>query len=265
MKNRTCLITGASAGIGVAFAHAYGARGANLVLVARRLDRLNALAETLRQTYGIAVTTYACDLGLPAAVEQLIGDLSHDGHRIDILVNNAGFSIAKTFMATEWHDQSGFVEVCVTTPTRLCHAFLPHMKAQKFGRIVNLSSIAAFSGGSGGHTLYPAAKSYMLKMSRSLAAEVAQFGIKVTAVCPGSTESEFFHANGLDTVVKGRSMPFVMSAKSVVDIALKANETGREVVIPGLINRFLVTLMQIIPDPIITPLIRAGAKNFTLE
>lgn len=265
MKGRTCLITGASAGIGSAFARAYAAKGANLILVARRLDRLDELAEKLRKTHGVDVKTYGCDLGNQAAVEGLISDLTRDGVLVDILINNAGFSIAKTFMGTDWAAQSGFVEVCVTTPTRLCHAFLPHMKAQNFGRIINLSSITAFSGGAGGHTLYPAAKSYMLKMSRSLAAEVAASGIKVTAVCPGSTESEFFHANGLDQVVKGRSMPFVMSAKSVVDIALRANEAGREVVIPGLINRFIVTLMQIMPDFIMTPLIRAGAKTYTIE
>ena len=138
------------------------------------------------------------------------------------------------------------------------------MIARRWGRILNLSSIAAFSGGASGHTLYPAAKAFMLKMSRSLAAELAPYGIHVTAVCPGATESEFYQANGTQTVMKSRPMPFTMTAEAVVESSLKANEAGREIVVPGIVNRVIITAMFLL-DWITTPLIRQGAKHYELK
>lgn len=264
MSGRTILITGASSGIGAAFARSYAARGHNLVLVARRIERLEALKAELYRDYGITCTCLSADLSQPDAVEALINAINTQGLKIDGLINNAGYSVARTYERTIWQQQSDFIAVCVTTPSRLAHAFLPHMRAQKFGRIINVSSIAAFSQGAAGHTLYPAAKSYMLKFSRSLAAEVAKDGIYVTAVCPGATESEFHQANGMDEIMKKSPLPG-MSAEAVVETAIKANEQGREVIVPGLINKIAVVAMTLLPDVLITPLIRAGAKKYQLK
>jgi uncharacterized protein len=264
MDARQFLITGASAGIGAQFARAYARRGHRLVLVARRLERLEALADELAKQYGTRVLCLPADLSQSAAVESLITDLAARGEAIDGLINNAGYSVPRPFAASAWQQEADFIEVCVTTPTRLAYAFLPHMLQQGYGRIINLSSIAAFSGGAAGHTLYPAAKSYMLKFARSLAAEVAHQGIKVTAVCPGSTQSEFYQANGTEGVMASRPMPFVMTADAVVEAAIRGNEAGREVVVPGIVNSLVVAAMTHL-DGLVTPLIRQGAKAYLLK
>ena len=262
---RTFLITGASSGIGAQFARTYAKRGTNLVLVARRLDRLKALAEELATANGVQVTCLDADLGKRDEVHGLIERVHHHKLHIDGLINNAGYSIAKTFAATTAAHQMDFVEVCVNTPTHLAHAFLAPMIANGYGRIINVSSMVAFSPGASGHTLYPAAKAYMLKFSRSLNAEVAEKGVHVTALCPGATESEFSSANGMDAVLKKNPGRFTMKAGPVVAQAIRGNEAGREVVITGLANQVAVAAMTLLPDFIITPLIRWGAKKYQME
>lgn len=260
----TYLITGASSGIGAQFARSYAARGCNLVLVARRLDRLESLAAELRAQHHIEVLPFAADLGKRESVHELLVYLKLSGLTPDGLINNAGYSLAHTFAATTAQQQLDFIEVCVTTPTLLARELLPHMLAQGYGRIINVSSMVAFSPGASGHTLYPAAKSYMLKFSRSLAAEVAGRDVKVTALCPGSTESEFQHSNGMDAVI-GKPSRFVQTAEAVVEAAIRANEAGREVIVTGLLNRIAVAAMTLLPDGLITPLIRWGAKKYQLK
>jgi len=264
---RTFLITGASSGIGAQFARAYAKLGMDLVLVARRLDRLKALAEELGTAHGIKATCLDADLGKRDEVHRLIARVHDHKLHIDGLINNAGYSIPRTFAATTAAHQLDFVEVCVNTPTHLAHAFLAPMLANGYGRIINVSSMVAFSPGASGHTLYPAAKAYMLKFSRSLAAEVAAKGVKVTAVCPGPTESDFMTANGMnaklgDTGGHGR---FEMTAERVVGIAIRANEKGREVVVPGISNQLAVAAMTLLPDGLVTPLIRWGAAKYQIH
>ncbi|MGA9659625.1 MAG: SDR family oxidoreductase [Asticcacaulis sp.] len=262
---RTFVITGASSGIGAQFARSYARRGINLVLVARRLDRLEALGAELTTQHGIRVTSLDADLSDRAQVVALPQRLVELNIRPDGLINNAGYSLAHTFAKTTTQQQIDFIEVCVTAPTYLAHTFLPHMLAQNYGRIINVSSMVAFSPGAAGHTLYPAAKAYMLKFSRSLAAEVADKGVFVTALCPGSTESEFQQANGMTTVLDKNPARFVQSAQSVVDAAIRANEKGREVIITGLFNKIAVAAMTLLPDPLVTPLIRWGAKKLQIK
>ncbi len=265
MPAKTYLITGASSGIGAQFARSYAARGCNLVLVARRLDRLEALEAELRERHGIEVLPFAADLGKRESVQELLIYLKLSGISPDGLVNNAGYSLAHTFAATTAQQQLDFIEVCVTTPTLLVRELLDHMLSQGYGRIINVSSMVAFSPGASGHTLYPAAKAYMLKFSRSLAAEVADKGINVTALCPGSTESEFQHSNGMDAVLKTNPARFVQTAEAVVEAAIRANEAGREVIVTGLFNKIAVAAMTLLPDGLITPLIRWGAKKYQLK
>lgn len=259
---RRYVITGASAGIGAAFARTLAARGVTPVLVARRRDRLVAVAAEIRGAYGIDCEIHTCDLSDRDAVTALIAAI--DGP-VDGLINNAGYSIAHTFAATPLDTQMDFVETSVNTPTRLARAFLPGMIDRGWGRIINLSSIVAFSAGAAGHTLYPAAKAYMLKFSRSLAAEVKDKGIHVTALCPGSTVSEFTHANGTEKAADHSPFRPLMATQAVVDAGLRANNAGREVEIPGLFNKAAVAAMTLIPDALLTPLIRQGAKRFMLE
>ncbi|ESQ86327.1 hypothetical protein AEAC466_03765 [Asticcacaulis sp. AC466] len=261
---RTFLITGASSGIGAQFARAYAQRGCNLILVARRLNRLQDLAAELTAKHGITVTCLDADLSDRAQVKALVARIREINLSPDGLINNAGYSLAHTFASTTTQQQMDFVEVCVMTPTYLAREFLDPMLARGFGRIINVSSMVAFSPGAAGHTLYPAAKAYMLKFSRSLAAEVAEKGVNVTALCPGSTESEFQTANGMAAAVGTSPSRFVQSAEAVVEAAIHANEAGREVTVTGLINKLAVVLMTCLPDGLVTPLIRWGAKKYQL-
>lgn len=265
MPARTYLITGASSGIGAQFARSYARRSHNLILVARRLDRLEALATELTATHGVKITCLDADLSDRAQVNGLLARIKDMNLRPDGLINNAGYSLARTFAATTAQQQLDFIEVCVAAPTLLARELLDHMLAQGYGRIINVSSMVAFSSGAAGHTLYPAAKAYMLKFSRSLAAEVAGRGVKVTALCPGSTESEFQHSNGMDAVLKTHPARFVQTAEAVVEAAIRANEAGREVIVTGWTNKLAVFLMTYIPDGLITPLIRWGAQKYQLK
>lgn len=261
---RTILITGASSGIGAAFARAYAARGYDLVLTARRFDRLQMLAFELSQKYRATCTPIAADLAQADAHAALFSSIAAQGLTIDGLINNAGFSVPQSFAAVSLERHLAFVQTCVTAPTALIARALPGMLARGWGRIINVSSVVVFSPGAAGHTLYPAAKSYLWKFSRSLAAEVASHGVKVTALCPGSTESEFADANGMRAVLERAPKRPTMSAEAVVDIAIRANERGQEVVVPGLLNKFAAAAMGLLPDPLVTALVRKGAEHYRL-
>lgn len=258
---RLALITGASSGIGAAFARAYAARNCDLVLVARREDRLRALGDELAANHGIAATPLAVDLSSRDATQHIIatlGDLSPN-----ILVNNAGFSIAQTFLASDWVEQRDFLQVQIMTAVELCRALMPAMVEQRWGRVINVASVVAYSPGAKGHTLYPAAKSFLIKMSQSFAAEVKESGVHVTAVAPGQTESEFADANGTRDLVK-RGGFMTQKPDEVVATAIRANEKGHEVVVSGLNNKIAAALLTHLPDRLTAALIRPTAAKFAL-
>lgn len=259
------LVTGASSGIGASFARALAARGNNLVLVARNIAALNQLAQELSDRHKIDAISLVCDLSNRKAVFDLIADIKARGLEISGLINNAGFGIAREFTNTKLQEQLDFIELCVNTPTILCHAFLPAMKMRGFGRIINVSSIVAFSNGASGHTLYPAAKSYILKMSQSLAAECEGFDINILALCPGPTESDFQNRSGMAQKMGKRHRIKPMSAQSLVIDALNANETKREVLVSGLFNKLSVLALKTLPQFILNPIIRRAARKFLIE
>lgn len=259
------LVTGASAGIGTAFARALAARGYDLALVARRLDRLEALAKDLRATGGGDAFAIPADLSVVDAHLPIVAALDARERSVDMLVNNAGFSIPKTFAATSWESQRDFTMTLVMAVAGLTHALLPAMIARGKGSIVNVSSITALSPGGAGHTLYPAAKAFVLKFSLSLDAEVRSKGVRVTCVLPGFTESEFSTANGTKDVLNKTPRKFVMTAEAVVDATLKANARGQTVVVPGLHNKAGAALMKYLPDGLVTAIIRGAAEKYRVE
>jgi uncharacterized protein len=263
-NRRLAVITGASAGIGEAFANAFAGRNCDLCLVARRLDRLEALARQLETTHNITAFCVQADLSDPEAYQTIVAGLAAHGRSADILVNNAGYSLAHEFLATTETQQRDFVQVLVTSVVSLTHALLPGMVARGFGRIINVASMVAFSPGAAGHTLYPAAKSFVVKMSQSLAAEVGHKGVHVTAICPGSTQSEFARANGTDELM-AKSGLYTQTAQAVVETAIAANEAGREVVVPGLPNKIAVLLMKLLPHGLMAAIIRPQARKYILD
>ncbi|MDE2157169.1 MAG: SDR family oxidoreductase [Xanthomonadaceae bacterium] len=242
------LITGASAGIGAAFARGLAARGHDLVLTARRLDRLQALADELRQRYGRQVTVLAHDLADPATALELCGALEQRGLQVDWLVNNAGYGVPGTFEANDWATHADFLQVLLTAPTELVWRLLPGMRQRGYGRIINVASLAGHVPGPAGHTLYAAAKAYMIRFSQSLALENRLAGVHVCALCPGFTWSEFHDVTG--TRDKMDKLPGFMwlSAEEVVAQGIDAVERGTAVHVTGRVNRAIKTLVQLMPD-----------------
>ena len=152
VRGRTALITGASAGIGKAFAEVFAAKGWNVVLTARRLERLEALAEELTKKHKVAVTPIAGDLAQPDGVKRIIEAISANRLMIDGLVNNAGYGVPGYYARTRWEDQEAFLRVMVAAPCELAHVLTP-MVQRRFGRIINVASVAGLVPGSAGHTL----------------------------------------------------------------------------------------------------------------
>lgn len=249
MVRRLALITGASAGIGAAFAQALAAQGYDLALTARRLDRLDALAAELRDRHGVEVITLVADLADPAAPAALAEALNAAGRQVDMLVNNAGYGLPGTFAATRWEDQAAVLQVMLAAPCDLTHRFLPGMRERGFGRIIHVASLAGLTPGGAGHTLYGAVKSFLIRFAQSLHLECAGTGVHVSALCPGLTWSEFHDVNGMRDQLN-RSTPawLWMNAPAVVAAGLAAVEQNRPVCIPGGVNKTLALLVQLLPD-----------------
>jgi uncharacterized protein len=242
------LITGASAGIGAAFARALATLGHDVVLTARRTDRLETLAAELRATHGIQATVLTNDLADPHAVEQLCAELDQRGLKADWLINNAGYGVPGRFDANDWATHADFLRVLVTAPTELAWRLLGGMRERGYGRIVNVASLAGHVPGSAGHTLYAASKAYMIKFSQSLALENQGNGVHVCALCPGFTRSEFHDVTGTRPLVN--KMPSFMwqSAEDVVQEGIKAVERGDAVHVTGRFNRTVKGVFKLMPD-----------------
>jgi short-subunit dehydrogenase len=243
---RTALITGASAGIGAAFARTLAAEHHDLVLVARRKERLDELAAELTSSYGIRCEVFAADLSDPAAPRDIIAFATERGLDIDVLVNNAGLSGNDAFTDTSWEALSGEIQVMVTAVTELAHLVAPGMKARGWGRIINLSSLAAFAP-PGESLLYTAIKSYVLDMSQALNMELASHGVHVTALCPGFTHSEFHDAMGSRESASKLPSFLWQEASDVAEAGWKAVNAGKPVCVPGAVNKVLSHAMRPVP------------------
>jgi len=259
---KLALITGASAGIGAAFAKAYAARGYDVALVARRVERLEALGAELSARHGVEAYAIAADLSLFEAHLPVMASLAEHGRHVDALVNNAGFGVAQTFTAVDWARQRDFLMTLAVTPCALAHAVIPGMVERGAGTILNIGSIAAFSPGVAGNTLYPGVKSLMVKFSEALDCEYRAKGLKITAVCPGFTETEFADKAGISDAVGGGARMISQTADQVAAIALKANDAGRVVVVTGVHNKIAVFLMRRLPQDLVRRVINAAAAKY---
>ncbi|MGU3432461.1 SDR family NAD(P)-dependent oxidoreductase [Actinomycetes bacterium M1A6_2h] len=246
-SGRTALVTGASAGIGAAFADHLAARGHDVVLVARRADRLEASAATLRERYGVRAEVVAADLSDPAAPAAVLDRVAELGGVVDILVNNAGLSSSTKFSDTPWESVAAELQLMVTAVTELTHRTVPGMKSRRWGRIVNLSSLAAMSPPGEG-LLYTGTKSYVLNMSQSLNMELAPFGIHVTALCPGFTHSEFHDVMGTRAAADKLPRFLWQQPEDVVREGWAAVSAGHPVCTPGLVNKVAAATIRPIPQ-----------------
>jgi len=259
------LITGASSGLGEGFARALAARGRDLVLVARRMDRLEALAGELQAERGVKVLPLRVDLAENGAEAEVLSGIERAGLAVGMLVNNAGFSIPHSFAAVPWAAQRAFLMTLVVSACGLAHGVLPGMVERGSGAIINIASLAGFAPGVAGHTLYPGAKSLAIKFSEALDAEYRAAGVRVTAVCPGFTRTEFATANGTQAVMDASPRFFFQTVDQVVESALKANAAGKVVVVPGWHNQLAAALLRYLPEPLVRSAIMAGSKKYHLE
>ncbi|CAM5308840.1 SDR family NAD(P)-dependent oxidoreductase [Rhodanobacter lindaniclasticus] len=242
------LITGASSGIGAAFARHLAALGHDLVVTARRVERLQELAAELHAAHATTVTVLPCDLADPAAVAELCDAMKQRALQVDWLVNNAGYGVPGRFDANDWPVHADFLRVLLTAPTELAWRLLPGMRQRGHGRIINVASLAGHVPAPAGHTLYAASKAYLIKFSQALALENRPCGVHVCALCPGFTWSEFHDVTG--TRGKMDKLPGFMwlTADEVVRQGIAAVERGDAVYIPGRVNRFIKATLQLIPD-----------------
>lgn len=264
-QRKLALITGASAGIGEAFAHAYAALGHDVALVARRVERLEALAGVLTAAHGVEALVIPADLSVVEAHVPVMAALEAAGRHADVLVNNAGYSIAQTFTAVPWERQRDFLMTLVVAGCGLAHAVLPGMVERGGGDIINVASLAGFAPGAEGHSLYPAAKSFAIKFTQSLDVEYRGKGVRVTALCPGFTLSEFAASNGTQAMMDATPRRFFQTAQQVVEAALKGLDAGKVIVVPGLHNQIAALALRALPGAFVRYAIARGGAKYRLE
>lgn len=254
----TALITGASSGIGAVFARRLAARGKNLVLVARRQEKLAALAQELEHRYSITAEILIADLSQPAdieKVEQHIAQLDN----LEMLINNAGFGTGGQFVEVELDKHMAMIEVHIVATMRLCRAALPAMLSQGRGSIINVSSISAFLPVAGSVN-YSASKVYLVNFSKALQAELNGTGVKVQALCPGFTYTEFHSTSEYQDFERVRiPRGFWMSSEAVVIASLRDLARNRVICIPGFINHVMIALAD---NEWVSPVVRAVVKKF---
>ena len=246
-ERRTALITGASAGIGREIARLCAADGLDVVLVARRRERLQELAEELA-AHGVRATPLKCDLADPAAVAALPARLNDAGFRVDVLVNNAGFGSNGPFAEQDLGRELGMVRLNVEAVVHLTGLLLPGMLERGYGRVLNIASTAAFQAGPFMAT-YFATKAFVLSFSEALSFETRGTGVTVTASCPGATESEFGATAGNDA-----SNLFAAGAADGADVARHAYEAmkrGKPVAIHGFKNAFGAHSVRFTPRAVV--------------
>lgn len=243
--NQTALITGASSGIGAALAKVLAAEGYNLVLIARREEKLQIIKNELEHEYNISVHFIAEDLSNPLAPQDIYKTILEAGIAIDLLVNNAGFGDHGAFFESERGVQTRMIDLNVRALTELSHLFGLDMKKRGNGGIINIASTAAFQPGPYMSTYY-ATKAYVLSFSEALAEELQGSGVSVTCICPGPTDSEFQSTASIEDtlLVKGNSLP---SAYNVALYAYASFIKGKIVAVPGFINFLGTQIIRLLP------------------
>lgn len=241
-RGTTTLITGASSGIGKAFAERIAADGGDLVLVARSAGALDALADELARRHGIRALAIPHDLDVPGAAAALVAKLDEHDLQIDALVNNAGLGIHGDLTTQSPSSVSSQISVNVNSLTELTALLLPGMLERHRGAVVNVASTAAFQP-LPHMSVYGATKAYVLSFSRALWRETRGTGVDVVAICPGATATPFFATAGDDASFGPRRTP-----EGVVDSALHGLRRGRPTVIDGAANAISSRLAAILPE-----------------
>ena len=243
-NNSWVLITGASSGFGEEFARQYAEQGHSLVLVARRLDRLEALAEKLRRQYRIEIVVEQVDLSDIEAITQLHRRLSERGITIEILINNAGHGLQGPFVDSPLEATLAMVQLDVASLTAVTHVFAQDMRIQKRGKILLVASLLAYQGVQN-FAVYAAAKAYVLRLGEALHRELKRDGVTVMTLCPGMSDTGF--AAAAQQKLTSALKLLMMQPASVVRTGIRTLQAGSISVVPGWANKALVILTWATP------------------
>jgi short-subunit dehydrogenase len=260
-RKKVALVTGASSGIGEAFAEELASSGYDLVLTSRREQRLRHLAERLSTRCGARVEVIPCDLAEQGAAGGLCDRLERDGLAIDVLVNCAGFGVAGRFTDSAWSSYQRMLQVMVAAPAELVTRLLPGMIERRSGLIVNVASLAGVAD-TGAGAMYGAAKTFLVSLSTSLAREVARHGVHVTVVCPGLTRTEFHADPAIRATVAGMPGLMWMEPMEVARQGLAAASAGRPLLINGWQNRLFLWTVRLVPRPVLARVGRLAARVY---
>jgi short-subunit dehydrogenase len=242
LKNDTALITGSSGGIGEEFAEQLARRGVNLVLVARREDKLTQLrSRLLEQNPGLSIDVIAADLAVPGSAAELADKIASLGRRIDILVNNAGVGLHGDFVQQDAGVNAAQIQLNCVTLVELTASFLPPMTKARHGVVINVASTAAFQP-TPGMAVYGATKAFVLSFTEALWQETKSTGVRVLALCPGATDTEFFSRTGEEFLTSGRQ-----TSAQVVDTAMAALDKSMPTVVSGWRNLLLANGYRVTP------------------
>ncbi len=249
VPRKTALITGASSGIGYELARCFAGKGYNLVLVARREDRLQQAKSEFEKKYSVRVRVISGNLSDPQTPRRIFDELTAQTIEVDVLVNNAGLGAHGFFIQTPWEKEEEILAVNVTALTAMTKLFVLGMVQRKSGQIINVASIAAFLPGPLMSTYY-ASKAYVLSFSEALANELKGSGVSVTALCPGPTQSEFQRVAGVD-----HSRLFdesrMATSKEVAEYGFRAAARCKVVAVHGVINRIFSFAVRFVPRQIV--------------
>ena len=248
MTDSMTLITGASSGLGARFALAVAAEGSDVLLVARRADRLAQLARTIRDRHGVRAEVIATDLAAPGAPVKLIAEASKRGLAIDTLINNAGFGARGAFSEIDRATQARMIDLNCRALMELCHAALPGMIERGSGGILNVASTAAFQPGPW-MSVYYATKAFVLSFSEGLHEEVKAQGIHVSALCPGPTRTEF--AEVADMADSALFKRFASDPETVVKDGLRALKANKAVEVSGAMNSVAAGSVRFAPRGVV--------------
>lgn len=244
LKGKTALVTGASSGLGVDFATELAQRGADLILTARRKDRLDAVAQEMREEYGVRAEVIVLDLGEPSAPQKLYDGVKELNLEVDILINNAGFGIYGPFANTPWERTAQMLQLDIVSLTHLTKLFLDDMVERDSGFVLQVASVAGYQA-TPNYAAYAAAKSYVLNFGEALHHELLNTNVKMSVLSPGVTATEFFEVSGQGTSLFRRVA--VMDSPTVARIGIEAMLAGKASKIAGLMNAFSAFGVRFIP------------------
>ena len=258
------LVTGASAGIGAEFCRQLADRGYSLVLVARRQDRLEELADALARQHAIGSLVLPLDLAQAGAARTIESALAEASIEVDFLVNNAGYGVPGTLTEPAWQVHADSLAVMLNSVVELTWRLLPGMQRRRQGFVVNVASLAGLLPGSARHTLYGPTKAFLVKFSESLAMENLSTGVAVSALCPGFTYSEFHDVLNVRDLVSQMPSWMWMEASDVVRYGIESvtRNPPRIIAVPGRVNRSIALLFRILPQKLTQVIVQRESRRW---